>query len=67
MPVSLLSRHVSSRVSPSVSLGVALLFEAIARAIPTDAAEFALTVDARDEAAARFCRHLAPRRRPRCA
>jgi hypothetical protein len=33
------------------------LFDAIARAIPTDAAVFALIVDARDEAAARFYRH----------
>jgi ribosomal protein S18 acetylase RimI-like enzyme len=32
------------------------LFDAIARAIPTDAAVFALVVDAKDEAAARFYR-----------
>jgi hypothetical protein len=44
-------------VSPSGSLGAALLFDAIARAIPTDATVFALIVDAREEAAARFYRH----------
>jgi hypothetical protein len=38
-------------------LPAALLFDAIARAIPTDAAVFTLFVDARDKAAARFYRH----------
>jgi hypothetical protein len=38
-------------------LGAALLFDAIARAIRADAAVFALVVDAKDEAAARFYRH----------
>jgi hypothetical protein len=38
-------------------LGAALLFDAIARVIRADAAVFALVVDAKDEAAARFYRH----------
>lgn len=38
-------------------LGAALLFDAIARAVRADAAVFALVVDAKNEAAARFYPH----------
>jgi hypothetical protein len=47
------------RVLPISELELRVLFDAIARAIRADAAVFALVVDAKDEAAARFYRHHA--------
>jgi hypothetical protein len=55
-PAALIWRLAVDRRTQGRGLGAALLFDAIARAIPTDAAVFAFTVDAKDEAAARFPR-----------
>jgi ribosomal protein S18 acetylase RimI-like enzyme len=57
LPAALIGRLAVDRSFQGRSLGAALLFDAIARAIRADAAVFALVVDAKDEAAARFYRH----------
>jgi GNAT superfamily N-acetyltransferase len=57
LPAALIGRLAVDRRYQGRQLGAALLFDAIARAIRADAAVFALLVDAKDEAAARFCRH----------
>jgi hypothetical protein len=48
---------MSVRACRGAVRGAALLFDATACAIPTDAAVFALIVDVKDDAAARFYRH----------
>ena len=58
LPAALIGRLAVDRSSQGRQLGAALLFDAIARAIHADAAVFALLVDAKDEAAARFYRHI---------
>jgi ribosomal protein S18 acetylase RimI-like enzyme len=57
LPTALIGRLAVDRRYQGKQLGAALLFDAIARAIRADAAVFALVVDAKDEAAARFYRH----------
>jgi ribosomal protein S18 acetylase RimI-like enzyme len=57
LPAALIGRLAVDRRTQGRQLGAALLFDAIARAIRADAAVFALLVDAKDEAAARFYRH----------
>lgn len=57
LPAALIGRLAVDRRHQGQQLGAALLFDAIARAIRADAAVFALVVDAKDEAAARFYRH----------
>ena len=57
LPAALIGRLAVDRRWQGKQLGAALLFDAIARAIRADAAVFALIVDAKDEAAARFYRH----------
>jgi ribosomal protein S18 acetylase RimI-like enzyme len=57
LPAALIGRLAVDRRYQGRQLGAALLFDAIARAIRADAAVFALVVDAKDEAAARFYRH----------
>jgi ribosomal protein S18 acetylase RimI-like enzyme len=57
LPAALIGRLAVDRSFQGRQLGAALLFDAIARAIRADAAVFALAVDARDDAAARFYRH----------
>jgi GNAT superfamily N-acetyltransferase len=57
LPAALIGRLAVDRRWQGRQLGAALLFDAIARAIRADAAVFALLVDAKDEAAARFYRH----------
>jgi GNAT superfamily N-acetyltransferase len=57
LPAALIGRLAIDRRYQGQGLGAALLFDAIARAIRADAAVFALLVDAKDEAAARFYRH----------
>jgi ribosomal protein S18 acetylase RimI-like enzyme len=57
LPAALIGRLAVDRGFQGRSLGAALLFDAIARAIQADAAVFALIVDAKDEAAAQFYRH----------
>jgi ribosomal protein S18 acetylase RimI-like enzyme len=57
LPAALIGRLAVDRRHQGQQLGAALLFDAITRAIRADAAVFALVVDAKDEAAARFYRH----------
>jgi GNAT superfamily N-acetyltransferase len=57
LPAALIGRLAVDRSFQGKQLGAALLFDAIARAIRADAAVFALLVNAKDEAAARFYRH----------
>jgi GNAT superfamily N-acetyltransferase len=57
LPAALIGRLAVDRRHQGKQLGAALLFDAIARAIRADAAVFALLVDAKDEAVARFYRH----------
>jgi ribosomal protein S18 acetylase RimI-like enzyme len=57
LPAALIGRLAVDRRFQGRQLGAALLFDAIARAIRADAAVFALVVDAKDKAAARFYRH----------
>jgi GNAT superfamily N-acetyltransferase len=57
LPAALIGRLAVDRRYQGKQLGAALLFDAIARAIRAEAAVFALLVDAKDEAAARFYRH----------
>jgi GNAT superfamily N-acetyltransferase len=57
LPAALIGRLAVDRLWQGRQLGAALLFDAIARAIRADAAVFALIVDAKDEAAARFYGH----------
>ncbi|HEV7602389.1 MAG TPA: GNAT family N-acetyltransferase [Bradyrhizobium sp.] len=57
LPAALIGRLAVDRSFQGRQLGGALLFDAIARAIRAGAAVFALLVDAKDEAAARFYRH----------
>jgi ribosomal protein S18 acetylase RimI-like enzyme len=57
LPAALIGRLAVDKRYQGQNLGSALLFDAIARAIRADAAVFALVVDAKDEAAARFYRH----------
>jgi ribosomal protein S18 acetylase RimI-like enzyme len=57
LPAALIGRLAVDRRHQGRQLGAALLFDAVARAIRADAAVFALVVDAKDEAAARFYRH----------
>jgi ribosomal protein S18 acetylase RimI-like enzyme len=57
LPAALIGRLAVDRRHQGRQLGAALLFDAIARTIRADAAVFALVVDAKDEAAARFYRH----------
>jgi GNAT superfamily N-acetyltransferase len=57
LPAALIGRLAVDRSYQGRNLGAALLYDAIARAIRADAAVFALIVDAKDEAAARFYRH----------
>lgn len=57
LPAALIGRLAVDNRWQGRQLGAALLFDAIARAIRADAAVFALLVDAKDEAAARFYRH----------
>jgi ribosomal protein S18 acetylase RimI-like enzyme len=56
IPAATIGRLAVDRRHQGRSPGAALLFDAIARAIQADAAVFALVVDAKDEAAARFPR-----------
>jgi ribosomal protein S18 acetylase RimI-like enzyme len=57
LPAALIGRLAVDRRYQGQNLGSALLFDAIVRAIRSDAAVFALVVDARDEAAGGFYRH----------
>jgi GNAT superfamily N-acetyltransferase len=57
LPAALIGRLAVDHRYQGRQLGAALLFDAIARAIRADAAVFALLVDAKDEAAARFYRY----------
>jgi ribosomal protein S18 acetylase RimI-like enzyme len=57
LPAALIGRLAVDLRHQGRQLGAALLFDAVARAIRADAAVFALVVDAKDEAAARFYRH----------
>jgi GNAT superfamily N-acetyltransferase len=57
LPAALIGRLAVDRSFQGRQLGAAMLFDAIACAIRADAAVFALLVDAKDEAAARFYRH----------
>jgi ribosomal protein S18 acetylase RimI-like enzyme len=57
LPAALIGRLAVDRSFQGRNLGAALLYDAIARAIRADAAVYALIVDAKDEAAARFYRH----------
>ncbi|HEV7880044.1 GNAT family N-acetyltransferase [Bradyrhizobium sp.] len=57
LPAALIGRLAVDRRYQGPSLGAALLFDAIARAVRADAAVFTLIVDAKDDAAARFYRH----------
>jgi ribosomal protein S18 acetylase RimI-like enzyme len=57
LPAALIGRLAVDRRYQGRQLGAALVCDAIARAIRADAAVFALVVDAKDEAAARFYRH----------
>lgn len=54
LPAILIGRLAVDRRFARRSLGSALLYDAIARALRADAAGFALLVDAKDEAAANF-------------
>jgi GNAT superfamily N-acetyltransferase len=57
LPAVLVGRLAVDRRYQGRQLGAALVCDAIARAIRADAAVFALVVDAKNEAAARFYRH----------
>jgi ribosomal protein S18 acetylase RimI-like enzyme len=57
LPAALIGRLAVDNRYQGQNLDAALLFDSIARAISADAAVFALLVDAKDEAAARFYRH----------
>jgi ribosomal protein S18 acetylase RimI-like enzyme len=57
LPAALIGRLAVDKRYQGQNLGSAMLFDAIARAIRSDAAVFVLVVDAKDEAAARFYRH----------
>jgi GNAT superfamily N-acetyltransferase len=57
LPAALIRRLAVDRRYQRKQLGAALLYDAIARAIRADAAVFALLVDAKDDAAARFYLH----------
>jgi ribosomal protein S18 acetylase RimI-like enzyme len=57
LPAAPIGRLAVDRRHQGRNLGAALLYDAIARAIRADAAVFALIVDAKDDAAARFYRH----------
>jgi ribosomal protein S18 acetylase RimI-like enzyme len=57
LPAALIGRLAVDRSFQGRSLGAALLFDAISRAIRADAAVFTLIVDAKDDAAARFYQH----------
>jgi ribosomal protein S18 acetylase RimI-like enzyme len=57
LPAALIGRLAVDKRYQGQNLGSAMLFDSIARAIRSDAAVFALLVDAKDEAAARFYRH----------
>src|SRR3954468_8262098 len=58
LPAALIGRLAVDRRWQGKQLGAALLFDAIARAVRADAAVFALLVDAKEDAAARFYRHF---------
>jgi ribosomal protein S18 acetylase RimI-like enzyme len=57
VPAALIGRLAVDRQYRGRSLGAALLFDAIERAIRADAAVFAIIVDAKDEQAAAFYQH----------
>jgi ribosomal protein S18 acetylase RimI-like enzyme len=58
LPAALIGRLAVDHRYRKRSLGSALLFDAIKRAMPADPAIFALVVDAKDDAAAAFYRHF---------
>lgn len=57
LPAALIGRLAVDRRRQRKQLGAALLFDAIARVSSTDAAVFALLVDAKDKVAVRLWRH----------
>jgi GNAT superfamily N-acetyltransferase len=57
MPAALIGRFAVDRQYRGRGLGAALLFDAIARAARSEAAVYAIIVDAKDETAARFYSH----------
>jgi ribosomal protein S18 acetylase RimI-like enzyme len=57
MPAALIGRLAIDRQYQKRGLGAAMLFDAIKRAAASDAAVFALIVDAKDDNAAAFYRH----------
>ena len=58
LPAALIGRLAVDHRYRKRSLGSALLFDTIKRAMPADPAIFALVVDAKDDAAAAFYRHF---------
>ncbi|MBL8672100.1 MAG: GNAT family N-acetyltransferase [Alphaproteobacteria bacterium] len=58
LPAGLIGRLAVHRAFRGLGLGAALVVDAIERSIAADPAIFALVVDAKDEAAAAFYRHL---------
>jgi len=58
LPAALIGRLAVDRQYRKRSLGAALLFDAIERAVRADPAVFAVAVDAKDEDAAAFYRHF---------
>lgn len=58
LPAVLVGRLAVDRRFARRSLGAALLYDAIARALKADPAVFALIVDAKDENAAKFYEHF---------
>ena len=57
-PAGLIGRLAVAEQHRGCGLGAALIVDAVARTMRADPAIFALIVDAQDEAAARFYRHL---------
>ena len=58
VPAGLIGRLAVDRSYRGQGLGAALIVDAIARAMRSERAIFALVVDAKDEAASRFYQHL---------
>lgn len=57
VPAALIGRLAVDRRYRGCGLGAALLFDAIERAVRSEAAVYAIIVDAKDDGAARFYRH----------
>jgi GNAT superfamily N-acetyltransferase len=58
LPAVLLGRLAVARSAAGQGLGAALVVDALGRALRAEPAVFAMVVEAKDEAAAGFCRHL---------